>query len=124
VTIFDFINDILFSKKGDKAENEDDELQFNGYLVNRWISMYSPSMAVIINNTTNWLYPIFETKKDYYNFLLKIVPKVNKKYIRYIKKIKDDNTHKDTGIDNEVDLLAANLEISKREIQSYIELTK
>ena len=52
-TIFTFINDIIFGKKGDVIENVEDEDQFNGYLVNRWVSMYSPDNASIINETTN-----------------------------------------------------------------------
>ena len=88
MTIFDFINDILFNKKGDKADNEDDAIQFNGYLINRWISMHSPEMATVVNGTTNWIYPIFETKQQYYKFLLKLLPHFKQRYIKYIKKNK------------------------------------
>ena len=117
MTIFDFINDILFSKKGDKAENEDDEIQFNGYLINRWLSMYSPDMAVIINGTTNWIYPIFETKQQYYKFMVKVIPHVKQRYIQYIKKLKPQE---DEGEDENISILATNLELSEREIRQYL----
>ena len=61
MTVFDYINDILFHKKGISSSCEDNP--FNGYLANRWISMYSPEMATVVNNSTNWLYSIFETKE-------------------------------------------------------------
>ena len=51
-TIFDYINDVLFHKKGNKLDNIDDYGQYNPYMINRWLSMYSPSVATIINETT------------------------------------------------------------------------
>ena len=68
MTIFDVLNDILFTKKRKCMNNVDDESTFNQYMTNRWISMYSGNLAVIINNTVNWFGNIFETKRDYYNF--------------------------------------------------------
>ena len=58
--IFTFINDIIFGKKGDVIENVEDEDQFNGYIINRWVSMYSPDNAKIINETTNKYYNVFD----------------------------------------------------------------
>ena len=119
MNIFDYINNILFHKKELDIET-DGESQFSGYLTNRWISMYSPEMAIIINNSTNWLYSVFETKQEYYKFLLTIIPKVQQRYIRYIKKVKDESI--EDSDDNTVTILAKNLELSKREIKLYLEL--
>ena len=118
MTIFDILNDILFTKKGNLLQNVDDEAAFNNYMINRWVSLYSPNLAIVINSTTNWLYSIFETKQDYYRFVSKVLPKVKYKHIPYIKKVKEDNT---TDLDN-VELLAKRLELSQREIKSYYEL--
>ena len=91
ITIFDYINDVLFFKQKNLLQNVDDSDSFNPYLVNRWVSMYSPECAVVINSTVNWLYPIFDTKQEQYTFLTDILPRVSRKRINYIKKKKTDN---------------------------------
>jgi hypothetical protein len=118
VTIFDYINNILFHKKEIAITNEDN--QFSGYLTNRWISMYSPTMALVVNNSTNWLYSIFETDEQYYKFLFTIIPKVRQKYIQYIKKVKTEDTNTDE--ETEIEILARNLELSKREVKLYLDI--
>ena len=117
MTIFDFLNSILFTKK-DRFDNVDDESQYNQYLINRWISMYSPQCAQYINNTVNWLYPIFEEKKSHYKFLKSILPKVRYKHIPYIKKVKPEDTDSE---ESNVELLAKSLELSQREVKYLLE---
>ena len=117
MTIFDFINDILFTKKGNKLDNINDEGEFNSYMVNRWASMYSPEMATIINSTTNWLYPVFEDKQSYYRFMLTVLPRVKRRHIPYVKKSKKTSEEENINIP----LLAKRLELSEREIKSYYE---
>lgn len=114
-TIFQFINDILFRKKGDLLNNVDFESGYNSYMINRWCSMYSPEISHMINYTTNRLYPIFETKQESYKFISSILPKCKFRRINYIKKVK-----KNTNEDDVIGLLAKNLELSKREINYYI----
>ena len=118
MTIFNFINDILFKKRGDLLDNIDSESEYNPYMVNRWISMYSPDCATIINNTANWLYPIFESKTEQYKFLVDILPSRGRKRITYFKKNKPDFKSSHANI---ISILATNLELSKREINDYIE---
>ena len=117
MTIFDCLNDILFTKRGKLLRNVDEESEFNQYMINRWTSMYSPNMAILVNNTTNWLYSTFETKQQFYKFVLSIFPKVGRKRIHYIKKIKQD---KEEELEN-LELIAQRLELSQREIKSYYE---
>ena len=90
MTIFDCLNDILFTKRGKLLQNVDDEPGFNQYMINRWTTMYSPAMAVLVNNTTNWLYSGFETKQQYYKFVSKVFPKLVNKRIHYIKKKQEE----------------------------------
>ena len=118
ITIFDCINDILYTKKGKLIDNIDDESALNMYMINRWVSMYSPGLAMVINNTTNWMSSVFETKHDYYRFVSKVLPRVPRKRIHYIKKTKPETTEQ---TDNTA-LLAKRLELSEREIKSYYEL--
>ena len=117
MTIFNIINDVLFYKKGNVLSNIDDESQFNGYMINRWTSMYSPEMATIINYTSNKYYSIFEVKRDQYKFLCSILPRVKPRRIFYIKKTSKTNDN----IDKAVEMLSNSLEISKREINYYIQ---
>ena len=120
MTIFDYINDILYQKKGHLLNNVDDESSFNLYMVNRWCSMYSTSIAKIVNLTANKYYSIFETKKETYNFLLTMLPKVKFRRIHYIKK--KSKTKDDTK--EIVSQLAKSLELSEREISYYISTHK
>lgn len=120
MTIFDCLNDILFTKRGKLLQNVDDETTFNQYMINRWTSMYSPGMAQLVNNTVNWLYTTFETKQQYYKFVSKVFPRVTQKRIHYIKKAKPDDVDE---IEN-LHLIAKRLELSQREIKSYYEYSK
>ena len=115
-TIFDYINDILYHKKGDLLSNVEHESGYNPYMINRWLSMYSPQIANLINLTSNRLYSVFETKTESYKFLLKILPKSKPRRIGYIKKVKKE---KKDELDV-IETLASSLELSKREINLYI----
>lgn len=119
MTIFDYLNDILFTKEMNLT-NADDEYEYSPYMVNRWASMYSPSIAFTINNTVNWLYPIFEEKSSHYNFLHSLLPQVKRKHIPYIKK---GTPAKKEEEDSNVKLLAKKLEISEREVKYFLDNT-
>lgn len=121
MTIFDCLNDILFTKRGNLLQNVDDETNFNQYMINRWCSMYSTSMATMVNNTVNWLYSAFETKQQYYRFVLSVFPRVKQKRIHYIKKSKPTDTEEQP--DN-IPLIAKRLELSQREIKSLYEFQR
>ncbi len=116
--IFTIINDIIFGKKGTILENVEDEDQFNGYLVNRWVSMYSPDNARVINETTNKYYNVFDTKREWYDYMVKIIPKGSPGRIHYIKKEKRKEVK---NYDEIVKYLAKRFELSKREVQQYID---
>ena len=73
--IFSYIDSVLFHKRKVNTINEN-ETDFNLYMVNRWCSMYSPDMVQIINETTNRYKEVFSLKQDQYNYILNILPKV------------------------------------------------
>ena len=112
-TIFDFLNTIIFDKNNEITIEEND---FNLYMVNRWLSMYSPDMANVINETSNKYGQTLAIKEDQFKFLLNMLPKQRRKHIMYIKKKKEDKQKKDNEVDF-VTLIATKLEISKREIE-------
>jgi len=125
-TIFDYIKSILFSKKKLNVNIEDKSFIY--YMVNKWISMYSPEMCSYINETSNKYYNQFTNIEDQYNFLFHIMPKVPNKIINYIKKPKKDKNIKQGKIkSSEIDYIkeyANNYELSRREIEMYLTLSK
>ena len=119
--IFDQLNDLVFTKERKCMTNIDHESDYSPYMINRWISMYSPDMAIIINNTANWMYTILETKSDHYNFLHTIIPRSYRKRINYIKKKKPDKEEQEE--DHNVEMLAKNLELSQREVRIMLDMS-
>jgi len=112
--IFDFISDILFTKK--KSLNTlEEESEFSPFLVNRWLSMYS-SQTVSTCNIINKYLQIFDTKKDLYNFFVAIFPKLPYKKIAYFKRQKEEKNK-----DDNIKLIAKARELSSREITEYIQ---
>ena len=94
MTIFQYLNSILFSKK--KIDiNCDDESQFNLFMVNRWTSMYSKELNEYVNETTNKYWNLFDDKLSQYNYVYKVFPKLKFKKLNYLKKIKKDKKTKE-----------------------------
>jgi hypothetical protein len=115
MTIFDFIASVLFTKKKTCLNSIDEESSFSPYMLNRWCSMYSKTTATF-SNILNRYVGIFEDKKDLYSLFVAVMPKVSSKRISYIKRIKEEKIEEN----NNIELLAYNLELSKREIKQYI----
>jgi len=115
MTIFDYISSVLFTKKKDCLSSVDEEGNFSPFMLNRWLSMYSPTIA-ICSNTLNKYLGVFDNKKDLYSLFVAVMPKMPSKRISYIKKVKEEKKEENTDIE----MLATNLELSKREIEQYI----
>lgn len=116
--MFDNINNILYKPKGSE-EFKDETGKFVPYLVQRWCSMHSPSMAFLINQTSNQVWSIFENNESWYQYLHGILPKAKFKRINYIKKKKDESKKTDTI---SLQKVAAHREISSREVSQYVEI--
>ena len=107
VTIFDYLKDIIVTKKGDLSLDE-----YVPFLVNRWLSFINPKACEAINNVNCKV--LLEDKNLHYKTMLVMFPKM--KYcpkIHYIKKAK-----KQTDKDNKeqlIKVMSHNLEISTRE---------
>jgi hypothetical protein len=115
MSIFDFISSTLFTKQKNCLNSVDEEGDFSPYMLNRWCSMYSTSTATFSNILNKYL-GIFESKKDLYSLFVAVMPKVPSRRISYIKKVKEEKKDENENID----MLATNLELSKREINEYI----
>jgi len=112
VTIFDYIKDILVTKRGDLPLD-----QYVPYLVARWLSFINPVVAASVNEVNKQL--LLENKELHYKMMISVFPKM--KYapkISYIKKVKEEETEENTLLD----IMAANREMSKREIKQLLSL--
>lgn len=119
MTIFDFISSVLFTKKKTCLNTVDEEGEFSPYMLNRWCSMYSQSTATFSNVLNKYL-GIFENKKDLYSLFVAVMPKVSSRRISYIKKVKEEKKEEN----NDIEMLAINLELSQREISEYIAIAE
>lgn len=118
MTIFDLISNIAFTKKKSNLESYDEEAQFIPYMVNRWLSMYSPQLALITNKLNRYI-GTFDNKQQLYKLFVATIPKVPFKRIPYIKK----KEHKNDENEN-IFALAKNMELSTREVNTYIDFLK
>lgn len=108
--LFEYLKDIFLYKKGNLPL--DDYIPF---LINRWISFVGNS-ALSLNDTVNRLTCL--DRSQHYKLLLKCYPKQKKQpFISYIKKVKEDKED-----NNNINLLARNMEMSQREVKLLLEL--
>ena len=115
-TLFTYLNNIIHYKKVDKSVESDST--YNQYMINRWVSMYSPQAATIVNHTVNTYWSILGSKYDHNKFITNVIPRSKIYRINYIKKSKKDKKDNTSEI---ITYLAQRLELSEREIRYYIE---
>ena len=105
MTIFDYLKDIIVTKRGDLLID-----QYVPFLVNRWLSFINPEVCQAINSFNSKI--LLENKEMHYKTMVAMFPKM--KYcpkLSYIKKVKEDNKEEDKRIK----VVAQNFEISERE---------
>lgn len=114
--IFNYIKDILFTKKKLFINKTNEQLQFSPFMLQRWCSMADLNCNIILNNTTNrWM--LFTQDKQYvYKLLLVILPKLHQKKIAYLKK--QNKSDKEEDILN----ICKTFECSKREYNEAINI--
>ena len=107
MTVFDYIKDIVVTKRGDLPLDE-----YVPFLVNRFLSFINPQVCEAINqlNTKTLL----EDKSLDYKLMLSLFPKMSSvPFIKYVKKVQEEE--QDEAQELKIKILAGNLEISKRE---------
>ena len=117
--MFKLIHNVLHKKDKSLKFKEED---FSFFLFQRWLSMASAINAKIVNETSNRMYYWFEDNEKWYKLFLTILPKTSYKKINYLKKIKKDKANKMDQ--EEIDTLANNLEMSKREVINCLNILK
>lgn len=114
MNIFNYLSNILFTKKDKELKTLDQQSDYQPFLINRWCSMLNKQTCQIVNITTNTMYQVFENKSDHYKFLHYIIPRERFKRINYIKKNKSEKQQ-----DDDTKLIAKNMQLSTREIKLY-----
>lgn len=80
ITIFDWLKEITGTKKPWSSFSEEDQKQFNSYLVHRYISMYEPYIEV-----ANFAQLLPQNDKEkIYQFYCSMIPK-NNIWLKYVK---------------------------------------
>lgn len=120
MNVFDQIKDIITDKKNILSNNCDMEKEFSPYMMQRWLSFYSPQIAQIVNNSSNVLWKVIDDKQVWYKLFIGITPKLKFKSIKYIKKNKEEKSSVKLDKDM-ISYLAKRFELSEREIKSYLE---
>jgi hypothetical protein len=120
MNFFQLQNKLFYSKKG-KAEDIDAEGEqaFVPFMFNRWLSFYNNDMCVFTNETFNKFSTIFDDKQQAYRLYYYFIPRLKWKKIAYIKKKKNEVEEEEN-----LELIAKNKNISKRELLQYVELAK
>ena len=120
MNFFQLQNKLFYSKKG-KAEDLDAEGEqaFVPFLFNRWLSFYNNDVCVFTNETFNKFSTIFDDKQQAYRLYYYLIPRLKWKKIKYIKKKKREAEEEEN-----LELVAKNKNISKRELLQYVELAK
>ena len=114
MTIFDWINQMLVTKKHWDEFTEDEQKKFSPFIINRFLSM-DEEFIEIVNMFQPYSIGMLESK-DIYEFYCKLLPK-GKRFNKYIKGKKDKKYDQEL-----VDLLCEYFEESKSHILDYIEL--
>ena len=110
---FDIIDNIINKKEQYSISPDDD---FVPYMIQRWISMISPEMAYVINETSNTHFAAMQDKQMWNDYFLTTIPKIGRKKIKYLKKDKPKHSQ-------DIKDLAQMMEISCRELCELLELT-
>ena len=120
MNIFDQLKDIITDKQNKLSEDIEFEKEFVPFMTQRWLSFYSDQFAHLLNCSTNMLWRGIEEKPSWYKLFTGIIPKTKYRNIRYIKKNKEEKPR--AKIDKDVVIyLAERFNISKREVNEYIE---
>ena len=114
MTIFDWVNNILVSKKHWDEFTEDEQKKFSPFIINRRLSM-DKDFIEIVNYFQKYAIGTLEPR-EVYKWYCEILPR-GKRFNKYVK------GKKDKKYDSElINLLINHFECSKVEVKQYLEL--
>ena len=116
MTIFDWINQILVTKKHWNEFTEDEQKKFSPFIINRFLSM-DKEFLEIVNAFQKYAIGTLEPK-EVYMWYRDVLPK-GKRFNKYIKSKSYKKYDKEL-----IDIITNHFECSKSETQEYIKIIK
>ena len=116
---YKLLNQVMTKKDSKITPTEDN---YNGYLMNRYLSFHSEYMPIILSRTTNimgWI-PESDDPEMNYKCIKNILPIIPKNYIKYIKKPAVVLSKEHDITQEQIEDEARYYECSKREIRALI----
>ena len=114
MTIFNWINEILVSKKHWNDFTEDEQKKFSPFIINRWLSM-DKDFLEIVNFFQKYSIGTLEPR-EVYKWYCDMLPK-GKRFNKYIKGKKDKKYNTEL-----IDIMVQHFECSKSQVKDYLDL--
>jgi len=114
MTIFNWINEILVSKKHWNEFTEDEQKKFSPFIINRWLSM-DKDFLEIVNYFQKYSIGTLEPR-EVYKWYCDMLPK-GKRFNKYIKGKKDKKYNTEL-----IDIMVQHFECSKSQVKDYLDL--
>ena len=114
MTIFNWINEILVSKKHWNDFTEDEQKKFSPFIINRWLSM-DKDFLEIVNFFQKYSIGTLEPR-EVYKWYCDMLPK-GKRFNKYIKGKKDKKYNTEL-----IDIMVMHFECSKSQVKDYLDL--
>ena len=114
MTIFNWINEILVSKKHWNDFTEDEQKKFSLFIINRWLSM-DKDFLEIVNYFQKYSIGTLEPR-EVYKWYCDMLPK-GKRFNKYIKGKKDKKYNTEL-----IDIMVQHFECSKSQVKDYLDL--
>ena len=114
MTIFNWINEILVSKKHWNDFTEDEQKKFSPFIINRWLSM-DKDFLEIVNYFQKYSIGTLEPR-EVYKWYCDMLPK-GKRFNKYIKGKKDKKYNTEL-----IDIMVTHFECSKSQVKDYLDL--
>ena len=114
MTIFNWINEILVSKKHWNDFTEDEQKKFSPFIINRWLSM-DKDFIEIVNYFQKYSIGTLEPR-EVYKWYCDMLPK-GKRFNKYIKGKKDKKYNTEL-----LDIMVTHFECSKSQVKDYLDL--
>ena len=114
MTIFNWINEILVSKKHWNDFTEDEQKKFSPFIINRWLSM-DKDFIEIVNYFQKYSIGTLESR-EVYKWYCDMLPR-GKRFNKYIKGKKDKKYNTEL-----IDIMVTHFECSKSQVKDYLDL--
>ena len=114
MTIFDWINQMLVTKKHWNEFTEDEQKKFSPFIINRWLSM-DKDFLEIVNYFQKYSIGTLEPR-EVYKWYCDMLPR-GKRFNKYIKGKKDKKYNTEL-----IDIMVQHFECSKSQVKDYLDL--